>query len=59
MMQKLNQFFGAILISPLIDQLAEYNVTGQTIGHGSFIGTKLVSANAPVRSVTDSAIRHR
>ena len=26
---KLNEFFGDILVSPLIDQLAEYNVPGQ------------------------------
>ncbi len=57
MMQKLNQFFTAILVSPLINQLAEYNVAGKTIGHGSFIGTKVISANAPVGSITDSAIQ--
>lgn len=57
MMEKLNQFFTAILVSPLIDQLAEYNVPDQTIGHGSFIGTKVISANAPAGSVTDSAIQ--
>ncbi len=54
---KLNQFFAAILVSPAIDQLAEYNVPGQTIGHGTFIGTKTISTNAPVGSVTDTAIR--
>ena len=27
---------------------------GQTIGHGSFIGTKVITVNAPKRSVTDS-----
>ncbi len=59
MMAQLNQFFTAILVSPLIDQLAEYNVPGQTIGHGSFIGTQAISANAPVGSITDSAIRAR
>jgi hypothetical protein len=56
-MQKLNQFFTDILVSSLIDQLAEYDVPGQTIGHGSLIGTKAISDNAPVDSVTDSAIR--
>ncbi len=57
MMANLNQFFTAILTSPLIDQLAEYDVSGQAIGHGSFIGTKVISANAPAGSITDSAIR--
>ena len=57
MMSLLNQFFTAIVASPLIDQLGEYSVPGQTIGHGSFIGTKVISANAPKRSVTDSAIQ--
>jgi hypothetical protein len=59
LMSKLNQFFTDILVSPLIDQLAEYDVPGQPIGHGSLIGTKVISANAPARSVTDSAIRRR
>ena len=35
-MSKLNTFFGDIIVSPLIDQLAEYDVPGQAIGHGSF-----------------------
>jgi hypothetical protein len=54
---KLNKFFTDILTSPLIDQLAEYNVPGQTIGHGSLIGTKVITQNAPATSVTDSAIQ--
>src|SRR5882762_7638489 len=37
MRSRLNQFFTAIVASPLIDQLGEYSVPGQTIGHGSFI----------------------
>jgi hypothetical protein len=59
MMANLNQFFTAIVISPLIDQLAEYNRPGQAIGHGSFIGTKLIKTNAPGGSITDSAIQSR
>jgi hypothetical protein len=57
LMNKLNQFFSGILVSPLIDQLSEYNVPGQHIGHGSFIGTNLIGANAPVGSITDSTIK--
>jgi hypothetical protein len=56
---KLNAFFTAILVSPAIDQLAEYNVPGQKIGHGKLIGTKVITANAPVGSITDTAIQSR
>ena len=56
---KLNAFYSAILVSPLIDQLGEYNVPGKTIGHGSLIGTKVITTNAPVSSVTDTTIRAR
>jgi hypothetical protein len=57
LMDKLNAFFKAILVSPLMDQLAEYSVPGQKIGHGKLIGTKIITASAPVTSVTDTAIR--
>src|SRR6266576_1410489 len=40
-MSKLNTFFGDIVVSPLIDQLTEYNVPGQVVGKGSFIGTRV------------------
>jgi hypothetical protein len=46
-----------ILTSPLLDQLGEYSVAGKPIGHGSFIGTKLISAKAPVGSISDSTIQ--
>jgi hypothetical protein len=54
---KLNDFHKAILVSPLIDQLAEYSVPSQSIGHGSLIGSKVITANAPVGSVTDTTVR--
>jgi hypothetical protein len=57
MMSDINKFFTAILVSPAIDQLGEYSVPNKTIGHGSVIGTKVISVNAPVGSVTDSTIR--
>lgn len=57
LINKLNAFFKAILVSPLIDQLHEYSVPGQTIGHGKLTGTKKITANAPVGSITDSAIQ--
>ena len=57
LMNKLNGFFAEILVSPLIDQLAEYDVPGQAIGHGSFIGTSVIRAAAPLVSVTDSVLQ--
>jgi hypothetical protein len=57
LMTQLNDFFTKILVSPLIDQLSEYNVPGKTIGHGSLTGSKTITANAPVGSVTDSAVQ--
>ncbi len=57
MLKQINQFFAAILVSPLIDQLAEYNVPGKSIGHGALLGSKTISTNAPVGSITDSAIQ--
>jgi hypothetical protein len=53
----MDKFFSEILVSPLINQLSEYNVPGQAIGHGSFIGSKVITAGAPANSVTDSAIQ--
>jgi hypothetical protein len=53
----MNKFFPDILVSSLIDQLSEYNVPGKAIGHGSFIGSTVVTADAPKRSVSDSRIQ--
>ena len=55
---KLNAFFDAILVSELIDQLAEYSVQGQQIGHGQRIGTLTVTTPTPHKVVTDSRIQH-
>jgi hypothetical protein len=57
LMNQINQFFTDIVASALIDQLAEYDASGQQIGHGSFIGTKVIAANAPNTSVSDLAIQ--
>ena len=43
----INQFFDAILSSSLIDLLGEYSVAGQTIGHGSRIGTTTITNSEP------------
>ena len=55
---QVNDFFAYILTSPLIDQLAEYNTSNASIGHGSFVGTATVPTPAPPRSVTDAALQH-
>jgi len=57
LLTKLNAFFDFILASELIDQLGEYSVTGQKIGHGVLIGTNTFVAEAPGKSVQDSAIQ--
>lgn len=43
--------------SALIDQLAEYDVPGQAIRHGSLIGTATIAQPALSHSVTDAAIQ--
>ena len=55
---QMNQFFDYILTSQLIYQLGEYSVPGQTIGHGSRIGTTVLTSPAPGTSVQDSDIQN-
>ena len=55
---QLNAFFDFILTSPLIDQLAEYNVNGMAIGHGQRTGTAVVTSPASRRTTSDTAIQH-
>jgi hypothetical protein len=58
LMQQINSFFDYILASPLIDQLGEYSVPGQTIGRGVLLGThNETTAKEPGKSVTDAAIQ--
>ncbi|MFL5243688.1 MAG: hypothetical protein ACJ8FY_16420 [Gemmataceae bacterium] len=54
----INKFFDAILTSSLLDQLAEYNVAGQAIGHGKRTGTATAPAAHMPHSVSDNAVRH-
>ena len=54
---QLNSFFDFILTSALLDQLAEYNVPGKSIGHGKRIGTLTITNSEPGASVTDAAIQ--
>ena len=53
---ELNAFFDFVLTSALIDQLAEYNAGGVTIGHGRRTGSITVPAKLAA-SVTDAAIQ--
>jgi hypothetical protein len=53
----INAFFDYILSSPLMDQLAEYSVNGQAIGHGQRTGTATVTTPEPGSSVADSDIQ--
>jgi hypothetical protein len=57
LLTKINQFFDFILTSQLIDQLGEYSVAGQTIGHGSRIGTTVLTSPVLGSSVDDNAIQ--
>ena len=53
---KLNGFFDFVLKSQLIDQLAEYNAGGFTIGHGRRTGSATIAGRQPA-SLTDAAIQ--
>jgi hypothetical protein len=51
------RLFDYILTSQLIDQLGEYSVPSQAIGHGSRIGTAILTSPDPGGSVQDNAIQ--
>jgi hypothetical protein len=55
---QLNGFFDYVLSSPLMDQLAEYNVPAYQIGHGSRVGTATVTSPAIAQSVADGTVQH-
>ena len=54
---KVNSFFDYVLSSPLIDQLAEYNAPGYTIGHGKRTGTITLTSPSIKHSISDTAIQ--
>jgi hypothetical protein len=58
LMTKMNQFFDYVLMSPLMDQLGEYSVDGQSIGHGTRTGTTVITSQEPESSVQDSDIQN-
>jgi hypothetical protein len=57
LLTRINQFFDFILSSELLDQLGEYSVPGQKIGHGLLTGTHTLVTPAPGNSVQDSVIQ--
>nr|MDP9122294.1 hypothetical protein [Acidobacteriota bacterium] len=54
---QINDFFTFIVTSPLIDQLAEYQVPAFPIGQGTFAGTLTVTDQDPAGQVTDQDIQ--
>jgi hypothetical protein len=54
---QVNGFFDFILTSGLIDQLNEYDVSGNAIAHGRRTGTATITSPALGTSVTDAAIQ--
>jgi hypothetical protein len=54
---ELNGFFDYVLTSELLDQLGEYSVDGQTIGHGSRVGTTTTAEPTLGTSVSDAQIQ--
>jgi hypothetical protein len=55
--QQIDQFFDYVVTSPLVDQMAEYNVPGMSIVHGAHIGTTTVTTPPPGGSVADADIQ--
>ena len=53
----MNQFFDFVVTSSLMDQLSEYSVAGQSIGHGKRTGSITLTTPTPPVSVTDQAIQ--
>lgn len=58
MANNIDRFFGDILTSPLLDQMAEYSAAGQVIGPGSWIGRAVVTSPTPQHVVSDAKIQH-
>ena len=57
LISEINSFFDEILSSSLIEQLAEYDVTGKSIGRGVLLGTNTFTESSPGKSVTDASIQ--
>lgn len=57
LLTQINQFFEFVVDSELLDQLSEYGVPGQKIGHGSMIGSTTITQPVLTHSITDLAIQ--
>ena len=57
LMTHMNDFFDFVLTSKLLEQLAEYNVPGKSIGHGQRTGSTVLTSSEPGKTVTDAAIQ--
>jgi hypothetical protein len=55
---QIDGFFNYILTSPLLDQLGEYSVPGQTISQGTYAGSVIVTDDDPASSVSDTDIQN-
>jgi hypothetical protein len=53
----LNKFFDDILVSPLIDQLSEYSINNFHIGHGSRVGSLVITDPKPSKFIFDFQIK--
>jgi hypothetical protein len=54
---QLNGYFDFVLKSALIDQLAEYDVPGTAIGHGSRVDTQTIGIWTAAASIADATLR--
>ncbi len=57
LIEHMDNFFDFILSSKLMDQLAEYSVEGQPIGHGARTKTLNFTSSEPGKSVADGQIQ--
>jgi hypothetical protein len=55
--QSLAQFFPFVLTSAVLDEMAEYSVPGNAIGHGKYLGSTIITTPAPHHTVPDKAIQ--
>ena len=53
----INNFLGYVVTSSLLDQLAEYSSQTTKIGHGSYLGSKVVASPEPPATLSDAALR--
>ena len=59
LLKEINDFFGSILTSSLLDQLSEYSVPDKPIAHGSLLGTITLIDSEPGKILTDTALQSK